>query len=302
MNRMRQTILEPKYMKLIILGLFLSLIFLPPLHAQAAASPRADTNPTTANAVPTGQAPDEVMKKLSDMVHARRYADAQHLITGLLVVYPDDQRLIKAKALLDKSLGSPTAADPAASSNSPASNVPSFQLGANVNPPQLNPTPKPAVPEAQSSTSMGNPTPETAVLPVYSSAPIDNPAPVSATPSSVPNTTILHVYRLKRLSGTGFNIFIDGDKITAIANGQAIRMLLAAGKHTVSVSNNRINDKVPINDLPMVAGGEYWIRVDFITGFSTLIPYVKLSLVPADQARSESMKLEEMRIGDLSKN
>jgi hypothetical protein len=63
------------------------------------------------------------MKKLSDLVHAGKYTEVQQLTAGLLLAYPDDQRLIKAKALLDKSLASSKPADPAASSNPPASNA-----------------------------------------------------------------------------------------------------------------------------------------------------------------------------------
>jgi hypothetical protein len=64
------------------------------------------------------------MKKLSDLVHAGRYAEAQQLTAGLLLAYPDDQRLIKAKALLDKSLAAASAkaipsADPSASDSVP---------------------------------------------------------------------------------------------------------------------------------------------------------------------------------------
>lgn len=56
----------------------------------------------TSNQTP-GQAPDEMIKKLSDLVHAGRYDEARQSVAGLLILYPDDQRLMKAKALLDKS-------------------------------------------------------------------------------------------------------------------------------------------------------------------------------------------------------
>lgn len=46
--------------------------------------------------MPAGQAPDDVLKKLSDVVHAGKYAEAQQTITAMLILYPDDQRLIKA--------------------------------------------------------------------------------------------------------------------------------------------------------------------------------------------------------------
>ncbi len=100
-----------------ILGLFFAPIVLPPLHAQTTASIPADTNATAAKPTPTGQAPDDVMKKLSDLVHAGKYAEAQQLTAGLLLAYPEDQRLIKAKVLLDKSFASSKTADPAASAS-----------------------------------------------------------------------------------------------------------------------------------------------------------------------------------------
>jgi len=48
------------------------------------------------------QAPDDLLKKLSDLIHAGKYAEAQQSAADLLQAYPNDQRLIKAKALLDK--------------------------------------------------------------------------------------------------------------------------------------------------------------------------------------------------------
>ena len=66
-----------------ILGLLLVLICLAPLHAQTST-----------------QAPDDATKKISDLVHAGKYADAQQLTNGLLIAYPNDQRLIKAKGII----------------------------------------------------------------------------------------------------------------------------------------------------------------------------------------------------------
>jgi hypothetical protein len=57
-------------------------------------------------AAPSGQAPEEMTHKISELVHAGKYSEAQQLTNGLLIVYPDDQRLIKAKALIDKLLSS----------------------------------------------------------------------------------------------------------------------------------------------------------------------------------------------------
>jgi Sulfatase-modifying factor enzyme 1 len=141
-----------------------------------------------------------------------------------------------------------------------------------------------------------------AVADAHSSAPINNPAPVATASESASGTAILHVYRLHHLTAAMQKpyIYVDGRQITPIANAQAVRMLLASGKHTISVSKKFLEDREPINDLDMGAGKEYWIRVDIAAG--AWAPYSKLHIVPIDQAQSESGRLEEMRIGDLSRN
>ena len=126
-----------KLSKYFILGLLLASIVLPPLHAQTAASAPAEANATATKTAPVGQAPDEVMKKVSDLVRAGKYAEAQQLTAGLLLAYPGDQRLIKAKALLDKSLASSKAGDPAASSDPPESIVVSARPTVSTNAVQL---------------------------------------------------------------------------------------------------------------------------------------------------------------------
>jgi hypothetical protein len=103
----------------------------------AQSNPPADNNGKVADTPTSGQAPDEVMKKLSDLVHAGKYAEARQLTVGLLLAYPDDQRLIKAKALLDRSLASSKPTDPAASSNPPTGNVASGLLAENTKSTQL---------------------------------------------------------------------------------------------------------------------------------------------------------------------
>jgi hypothetical protein len=60
-----------------------------------------------------------VTNKISDLVHAGKYAEAQQLTTGLLLAYPNDRRLIKAKALIEKLLA------PAGSAATPGGNQPS---------------------------------------------------------------------------------------------------------------------------------------------------------------------------------
>jgi hypothetical protein len=94
-----------------ILEFFFVMIILPPLHAQTAARAPVHNEAMPANQSPTGLAPDDVMKKISDLVYAGKYTEAEGLTTGLLLAYPDDQRLIKAKALLEKSLASASSAN-----------------------------------------------------------------------------------------------------------------------------------------------------------------------------------------------
>jgi hypothetical protein len=109
--------------KPLILGFILALIYLPPLHAQTEGGTSGDTRPSPASRTTPGQAPDEVMKKLSNLVHAGNYVEAQQLTVGLLLAYPDDQRLIKAKALLDKSLATAGTASVTPDGNLPVDNV-----------------------------------------------------------------------------------------------------------------------------------------------------------------------------------
>lgn len=70
--------------------------------AQTTARSSGQSTNQSSNQV-SGQAPDEMIKKLSDLVHAGRYDEARQSVTGLLILYPGDQRLVKAKTLLDKS-------------------------------------------------------------------------------------------------------------------------------------------------------------------------------------------------------
>jgi hypothetical protein len=90
------------------------------LRAQTANAPVA--NAATATTAPFGQAPDDATKKIAELVHAGKYAEAQQLTTGLLVAYPDDQRLIKAKALIEKLLAPAALADAGPASSQPIGN------------------------------------------------------------------------------------------------------------------------------------------------------------------------------------
>jgi hypothetical protein len=251
-----------KMSKSFIPGFLLALIVHAPLHAQTPGSAAADTYPSAAN-----HAPDDVMKKLSELVRAGKYAEAQQLTAALLLAFPDDQRLIKAKVLLDKALVT-------------AEN--------NVLPP----------PPLAGNASVAAARTETD----HSSAPLDNPVPVAVAPAPAPKTVILHLYRSHRLVAAiqKPDVYIDGNKITKIANSQAIQMVLAPGKHTISVSKRGIESEVPISNFDMRAGQEYWVRVEISSG--AWAAHSKLFLVPSDQALLESNRMEEIKLGDVTSN
>ena len=107
--------------------LLLTVLQLPAQTADKTSSANAAAA-TPSPAAPAAQAPDDATKKLTELVHARKYTEAQQLTSGLLVAYPDDQRLIKAKALIEKLLS------PAASASATPGNN---QLAANPNAEQL---------------------------------------------------------------------------------------------------------------------------------------------------------------------
>jgi hypothetical protein len=64
-------------------------------------------------------------RKIADLVNAGKYAEAQQLTTGLLVAYPEDQRLIKAKTLIENLL------EPGSSANAAPGNTHPAQAAAN---------------------------------------------------------------------------------------------------------------------------------------------------------------------------
>lgn len=123
-----------------ILNFLVSLIVLSSLHAQTATKdPPANANATAgAPTIPVaGQASDDVTRKITDLVNAGKYAEAQQLTTGLLVAYPDDQRLIKAKVLLEKLLAPGGSENAAPVSNQPTNNAVPAPPAANTNADQL---------------------------------------------------------------------------------------------------------------------------------------------------------------------
>jgi hypothetical protein len=100
-------------------GFVLALICLPPLHAQTATTAPADTKAPAASPSSSAQAPDDMTKKITELVHDGKYPEAQQLTTGLLAAYPNDQRLLKAKALIETLLASASQAAPGSSQPAP---------------------------------------------------------------------------------------------------------------------------------------------------------------------------------------
>jgi hypothetical protein len=122
-----------KLAKLLICGLFLVFGSIASLRAQTASSDsNAASGPPAA-----GQASDDVTRKITDLVNSGKYAEAQQLTTGLLVAYPDDQRLIKTKVLLEKLLAPGGSANETPNNTQPINNVTPAQPATNANVEQL---------------------------------------------------------------------------------------------------------------------------------------------------------------------
>lgn len=194
----------------------------------------------------------------------------------------------------DKTLGPPAAGS--------APETPKAQASAILNPGPLNKsTTELTAQAAKSPVAMKDSVPQPPAQVSQSSVFASNPAVVKTSLGTASNTAILHLYRFHQFGGLGLktNIDIDGKKAAQIENGQAIRMLIAPGKHNITASARKAKADLPIYDLTMEAGKEYWVRVDFSVG---LLTHVKLYLEPAEKAQSESGKLEEITLGDLSIN
>ena len=116
-------------MKSMILSLFLVLIHIAPIQAQTAAPVSPNASTTTDGTVLGGQVPDEATKKITELVHAGQYAEAQKLTAGLLIAYPNDQRLIKAKAVIEKLLAPGDSSSPSPGSSQPAEPVANTNAG-----------------------------------------------------------------------------------------------------------------------------------------------------------------------------
>ena len=123
-----------KLFRFLLLATLFVLLSNSPLHAQSG-TPYASVTTAPAAApsdlVSDAQAPEAMTKKITDLVHSGKYTEAQQLTTGLLIAYPNDERLIKAKALIEKLLapgGSATAAPVSSQPARPAANAKAAQL------------------------------------------------------------------------------------------------------------------------------------------------------------------------------
>lgn len=194
----------------------------------------------------------------------------------------------------DKTLGPPPAGSVP---QTPKAEAPAVRVPAPVS----QPTPELMAHAAKTTVPVNDSLPPSAPQVSQSSAFVSNPASAGTAVATVSNTALLHLYRFHQFGGLGLktNIDIDGKRTTQIANGQAIRMLLPPGKHNITASARKAKADLPIYDLVMEAGKEYWVRVDLSVKFFT---YVRLYLEPAEKAQSESEKLEEVSLGDLSRN
>jgi hypothetical protein len=100
----------------------------PATTQSVSAAPKVDTaTPTTSDSsantpAPPAQssadlAPAAMTNKIADLVHSGQYAQAKQLTTGLMIAYPNDQRLVKANALIDQLMAAPVKATPTVAPN-----------------------------------------------------------------------------------------------------------------------------------------------------------------------------------------
>ena len=122
-----------KHVSHLLSGLIIALAVMP-VSAQKTASVSGGSNAAITTSAPTGEAPDDATKKIAELVHAGKYAEAQQLTSGLLIAYPNDQRLIKAKAVIEKLLASPGSTNPAPDSYQPTNTVVPAQPALNTMP------------------------------------------------------------------------------------------------------------------------------------------------------------------------
>ena len=59
-----------------------------PISAQTATNVQTNTSQAAASPSSANQAPDEMTKKITELVHAGKYPEAQKLTTGLLAAIP----------------------------------------------------------------------------------------------------------------------------------------------------------------------------------------------------------------------
>jgi len=75
--------------------------------------------------------------KIAELVHARKYTEAQQLTTGLLIAYPNDQRLIRAQGLIETLSSPPPSASATPGTNQSTNSAASAQPATSANVEQL---------------------------------------------------------------------------------------------------------------------------------------------------------------------
>ncbi|HEX8925055.1 MAG TPA: DUF2846 domain-containing protein [Terriglobales bacterium] len=108
--------------------------------------------------------------------------------------------------------------------------------------------------------------------------------PASVAPDAKPTSEFayLKVYRHRRYMGSALapSIYVDQKQITRIGNGRRACIRLTPGKHTIGS-----DDKSSAITVEMLAGKEYYIRVDEETGFWK--GHGRLTLLAAEQGSPE---------------
>lgn len=124
-------------------------------------------------------------------------------------------------------------------------------------------------------------------------------APPVTTTISASSTATLYVYRTHQVSGMGkkAEIDIDGKTVAKLGNDEVVRLEVSAGKHNISATEAHLKAD-PLYDFEMEAGKTYWIHSGFTNG---LVTHLKLSVMPAEQAETETKPLKEISAADTAK-
>ncbi len=124
-----------------------------------------------------------------------------------------------------------------------------------------------------------------AALPAFGQgAPATAPAAVTAT---APATATIYIYRYKQYIGAALrpSVYCDGVELARIQNGRYVDLQLPPGSHTFYSNDKQVGAVVNL-----VAGKEYYFRVDLQTGFWK--GHFRLEMVEPDQGKYDLSKLK----------